>query len=289
MGAVFMLTASVCTANPEFDAVGCDATNVFAANNQIQFDALIKINGMASIATPLNTVSDFRDYLDPNGVPLESFSNTAGLPTLDLCYAPYANAHNYQSILTSAWNESTYTWSIVLQMQPESDINVSVYDCVLKNSSPSWLPMQFLDFAEQTGRFTAPDGQLMFVPGANPTMTVVASPGSAATPGFVAPFIMDARTLPGLKCKPMEGALYTSKALWDEDIVCVLPETGEHNVKGQPTYKLSQGDIITVHVEVPKNNTADIRYGKDNVMLKYVGLAAAPYYTDLSALPCKFE
>jgi len=83
---------------------------------------------------------------------------------------------------------------------------------------------------------------------------------------------MDARQLPGLALMSLDNALYTSKALWEEGIVMVMPETGVTNSAGETMFNLKQGDAIEVTVSVPHNNTCDIYYGEDNVVLKYIGI-----------------
>jgi hypothetical protein len=98
----------------------------------------------------------------------------------------------------------------------------------------------------------------VFVPTANPIMSVRAIPGPFATPGFAAPITLDARTLPGLTLVAMDEQLYTSKAHWEEGIVLALPKTGETNTSGQTEYNLKQGDVIEVTVAIPSNNTVDL-------------------------------
>ncbi len=44
-------------------------------------------------------------------------------------------------------------------------------------------------------------------------------------------------------------------------------------------YTLSQGDMIEVRVDIPGNSTCDIRYGEDNVVLKYIGMIGTAYMT----------
>jgi len=87
---------------------------------------------------------------------------------------------------------------------------------------------------------------------------------------------MDARTLPGLTPVAMDQQLYTSKALWAEGIVLVMPETGVQNQSGQSMYALKQGDVIQVQIAIPPQPT-DIRYGADNVILKYIGIVGTDY------------
>jgi hypothetical protein len=254
----------------EFDAVDCDATNYFAARDIAQHVQVI--NNNIGPNGPINFFSYFPG--------VESFSTTAGQLFPDPCFPGYVSA------LTDVWNEAQYTWRIVLQMKPESDIDLNIKDCVLKHNEgiippdTVWTTGSF----EQTGRYRAADGQLFFVPSANPVVTATAYPGPYATPGFPSSgIIMDARTLPGLALVALDEALYTSKALWYEGIVMALPETGGTNASGQATFNLKQGDVIEVVVDIPGNNTADIRYGRDNVILKYIGIVGTWYY---SAILC---
>jgi co-chaperonin GroES (HSP10) len=76
----------------------------------------------------------------------------------------------------------------------------------------------------------------------------------------------------------MDQQLYTSKALWSEGLVMALPQTGNTNASGQAEYNLKQGDKIYVKVEIPGNNTVDLFYGQDNVILKYIGIIGTWYY-----------
>ena len=241
---------------PEFDAVGCDALNFFAVANLVQHVPVI-FNNIGPFG-PINFQSAFSQ---------ERFIQTAGQEFPDPCFEGYSSA------LTDAWNEAVYEWTIVLQMKPESDINLNIYDCVLKHNE-----FDIFFGAEQTGRYRADWGQLFFVPSANPIIAAQAEPGPFATPGFNGSFVMDARTLPGLDIVALDNQLYTSKAHWAEGIVMVLPETGTTNTSGQTVFNLKQGDRINVRVTIPGNNTADIRYGRDSIILKYIGIVGTWFY-----------
>lgn len=264
LGSALLLATSSFAGNiPEYDAVGDDSTNYFAVGNAVQYGQVIANNN-----GPLGPLELFSDFpYDPETGYGERFINTAGMLFPDPCFPGYVSA------LIDVWNEATYEWDIILQMKPESDINLNIYDCVLKHNE-----FNIWEGAEQTGRYRAPWGQLFFIPAANPTVTVEAAPGPNATPGFVEPFTLDARTLPGLVSVPLLRALYTSKALWEEGIVMVLPETGLVNTLGQSVYNLKQGDQIRCTITIPGNNTADIRYGADNVILKYIGIIGTWWY-----------
>jgi len=324
---VFLAAPAYAGNRPEYDAVACDYSNffVFDFNKTREITALTNLNGFGD---PINFYSDFsfRAYhnnnLNSNEAVIfnpcylpevyddyvfdEFFENTAGQCYPDPCftfYFPYTSNESelasskfceYQSALTDAWNEGVYVWQIVLQMKPESDINLNIQDCVLKhNGIRPWNPYFFQntgsdwveggDEAEQTGRYRASWGQLFFVTTANPSVTVEAIPGKFATPGFVTPVFLDARNMPGLGLVPLVDALYTSKAVWEDDLVIVLPETGTVNQSGQTMYNLKQEDKIKVTVAIPPNNSVDIRYGPDNIILEYIGIVGTEY---VSKYPC---
>jgi hypothetical protein len=259
----FLLVSSVAWAGniPEYDAVGQDDQNYFATQN-IYYEDI-------NTATPaLQADSDFTglfEFAYPDFFALdrgpELFDTQAGQLRPSPCYEEMDVA------ITDAYNQGIYEWWIVLQMKPETDINLNIYDCVLKhNETNLWR------FAEQTGRYRAAWGELMFVMSANPVVSARALPGPFATPGFVDPLILDARTLPNLTKVPLDGVFYTSKAHFPEGIVMALPKTGESNGSGQDELNLKQGDVIHVKVEIPFNNTVDVFYGPDSVILKYVGI-----------------
>lgn len=258
---------------PEYDAVGCDADNYFADNAFIPLGMVCNNNlgfvESAGIVDRINCYSDFLFDDDENWG--EKFVQTAGMISPDPCFPGYFSA------MTPVWTSAIYKWWIVLQMQPESDINVNIYDCVLKhNLTNIWTD------AQQTGRYRAFWGEPIFDPSANPSITVKALDGPYNS---FSTFIMDARVLPGLDPVAVEDILYTSKALFDEGIVLVMPKTGEINELGQPVKTLKQGDMIKVKIVIPGNNSCDVRYGNDSVIVKYIGVVGN-YMTDLYCGPC---
>ena len=91
--------------------------------------------------------------------------------------------------------------------------------------------------------------------------------------------ILDARTLPGLTRVPLDNVSYTSKAHWPEGIVVALPKTGNTNASGQPEFNLKQGDVIYVEVQ-SITGSADIWYGPESVILKYIGIVNTDYFDD---------
>jgi len=263
MALAFIATPAVAGNQPEFDAVACDASNYFS-----DFVRTAVCNN-GTVVHPTLGLIKINEY---SAFPNESFFTTAGQPYLDPCFNNLRPGCQYTSALTDPWNEAIYRWVIVLQKKPESDINLNIRDCVLKhNLFNVWTE------CEQTGRYRAPWGELFFVPTANPSVTVTVAPGPFATPGFTAAFTLDARTMPGLALAALDDAVYTSKCLWEETLVIKLPTTGGVNVGGQSEYNLKQGDVITVLVTIPGNNTVDLFYGQDNVSLEYIGIVGTEY------------
>jgi hypothetical protein len=242
----FLCVPALAGDRPEFDAVADDSANYF--NDAIK-DLVVANN-------PWNTNSAF-PWDDAAGYG-ERFVNPAQL-TADICFP------NYLSALTQWRRTALYTWNIVLQMDPQSDLDINIVDCVVKHNSQTVFGENPLEGADQTGRYQLPDGTPIFNPGANPQITVTAYPGPFAVFGFDTPFVLTNRTQGGLYLVPFNRLPYTSKALWEEGLVAVMPEYGN----GWP---LSAGDMLQIDVLIPPINTVDIRYGADNVVIKYVGI-----------------
>jgi hypothetical protein len=261
---MFLVSPAYAGNVPEFDAVDCDSTNYFAQNAFIPYGLVIQ--NTTAYGQPVQKYSSLG----------ESFSATGGALYMDPCFP------GYQSVLTDAWNPSTYTWRIRLQMKPESDLDLNIYACVLKHNAAWIFPGMGAVWvaAEQTGRYRSNAGQLMFIPTANPTLTVRASAGQYNS---FSSFTLDARTMPGLSNIPLQSALFTQKALWEESIVVAMPETGTSNALGDPVFFLKQGDQLTIEIEIPVGHPADIYMGKDSVLVKYIGIVGTWY---LSSFQC---
>jgi hypothetical protein len=255
-----MATPAFADNRPEFDAVDCDAQNVF---NAVPEDVVVA-NAFDSDNVNVNENSIFN---------WEMFYGSGGQPKEDPCFGS-----GYQSILTPQQTSSYYQWTIVLQMQPESDIDLDIRNCVMKPQGKD-----IFTEAQQTGRFRRSNGELRFVRSANPRMTVVAYPGPFAHPGWKDTnkyFYFWARRLPGLGPFGLIEALYTSKGHWEEGVCMILPKTGVCGPDGHQMYQLRQGDTIEVTVDIPENNTTDLRYGSDNVVLRYIGMVNTEYIGD---------
>jgi hypothetical protein len=262
---VFMTVPALAGNIPEFDTVGNDAGNVF--NDAIKAEVVQN--------NPINLDSDFTDVCiinDPvvprNGgrYPAEFFDTTAAALRDDPCFGFL----DYLSSKAGPWFQNIFQWRIVLQMAPETDLDLNIRDCVLKeNQRDIWF------YAQQTGRFRKTNGKLVFNKQANPRISVKATAGFKNFVPQGTDFWMDARRMPGLGLVCLDGPdgkLYTSKAVWEEGLVLAMPEPGGFNQCGQPVFPLREGDLITVTVDVPFNNPVDIWYGPDNVSIKYVGI-----------------
>ena len=241
---------------PESDCVGNDTENIFHG----PVDHMVMDHNAI-----INNDSDFTTLMDCSGGTYgEFFEGTGGYASPDTCF------DGYDSILTDARNGSTYTWQIVLQMKPKTDLDLLIRDCVLEFAGSSiW------GDASQTGFTRTRSGKLKRTRGANPSISVVALPGPLAHVGFpAAGMIMDAKKHPTLKRIALDGQLYTSKGLWTEAIVMDFPDYDKTNTSGQALVPLKQADMINVTITVPSANKTDVRYGADNVEIQYVGYEA---------------
>lgn len=250
---------------PEFDAVGDDSKNFFALKDAALYGGVLTNAPTSAV----NVDSDFTTKVIekiyfPNGQPAketmaEYFKSDAGQVSTDACWG-------FDSHVNGTWNEGRWHWSIVLQGKPESDLNINIYDCVLAMGAQSPWTGQ----AAQTSRYRMPWGTMMFDLLANPQITVTAESGPYNTNKPFS-FTMDARTLPGLQTVALKNILYTSKGMWSEGVVAVMPETGKTNASGQSTYYLHAGDRIIVDVYSPATSNY-MSYGQDSVTVKYLGM-----------------
>lgn len=242
---------------PEFDAVGLDSANVF---NDLIKDMVVA-NNINANGWIINDLSAF---------PRESFNTSAAGPRRNPCFF---DLFGYQDYKATPWTQNFFQWDIVLQMQPETDLNVNIRDCILKqNQTDIWF------YAQQAGRYRQANEYIRWIKSANPSITVRAIPGPRQFPG-AQPFGMTARRMPTLNKICLEDQLYTSKALWEEGLVIEMPEPGQSSRCGGG-FVLREGDLISVRVTVPFNNVVDLWYGPDNVVIKYVGILGTDYTTN---------
>jgi hypothetical protein len=251
---------------PEIDSVGCDKTNVFTLGDAVKkwvTDTNVvnacEDSNFTGIAPAKVIKPEWREKFDGPSAPSE-----------DSCFKYLFPGYKSQLVIPVS-GKKTYLWRIVLQYVPQSDLDINIRDCVLKNNSDVVFGCSPLAGSEQTGRYTWPDGSVVWVKGINPSMTVTAYPGPYAEDGFSAPFILHNRLMGTLNDIPFNKVLYTSKAIWEEGLVARMPQSLVPAPVGLE-YTLSAGDIIEVKIEVPAGNAAFIRYGQDNIAIKYIGV-----------------
>ncbi|BBO70798.1 hypothetical protein DSCA_47280 [Desulfosarcina alkanivorans] len=246
---------------PEFDAAGDDSENFF---RDALMGRIIDFSRDSTYAR-INDDSDFSST--------EYFSTNAGDVVPDPCYS--TGSDTFFSALTTSWSEATYEWEIVLQMQPANDIWLAAYGCVLSSGASD-----ILEDGRQTGMYRTPwaPNQLVFLMEANPKITVRALPGPNAEQGFpVGGFSLDARQLPGLELVSLVESPFPVQAFINHGILMVNPRQGASNSAGETMYTLHSGDRIRITVHIPPNNTADIRFGQDSVLLRYLGIVGTEF------------
>ena len=241
---------------PEYDAVGDDSGNFF----QDQMTGMINNFSRDSQNNRINLDSDFS--------PQESFSTDAGGLFTDPCYG--GGSGGTQAALTPAFQNASYTWEVVLQMQPGADIFLQANACVLEPSQED-----ILTDGRQTGLYRTPwnPNDQVFLKGANPRITVRALPGPNAPQGFPSNgFLLDARKLPGMEMVSISDSPLTLQAFLTQGILMANPKQGASNSAGETMYDLSQGDRIKVTISIPANNTADVWLGPESILIRYLGI-----------------
>jgi hypothetical protein len=255
----FLSVPALAGDRPEYDAVGNDSDNYF---NDLVKDIVDQFN-------PWNTNSDFS--------PVEGFDAPSQLKTDGVCFP------GYEQSLTRRRAAKTYVYRIVLQMDPQTDLNINIRDCVVKYNSFTAFGDSDGEGAAQTGRTEDFWGTPLWDATRNPRVTAIAYPGPFAVNGFDAPFFLTNRTQGALVDTPLVNLLYSSKGLWEEGLLVRMPMDLVQAPPPPPggsavEWTLSAGDFIEVRIDIPRTNPTDIRYGKDNVTIKYVAITG----TDLT-------
>jgi hypothetical protein len=259
---------------PEFDTVGCDYSNIF--NDQVRMM-------VADATTDINKSGDWslipEDPNDP--FVLREYFTAPSMLSEDPCFNTLSDSDtpSYKSALIDAYNgDMSWEWQIVLQMRPESDIDMVIQSCVLNHEGPP----EMLHYAYSTGSYRAWGGTYE-VCTLNPQITIQAIPGKFASQSFKThgPFTLSGRKMPELGLCLLDGALYVTKGCWDQHVTIDLPRDGDKNVDGSEVFSLTAGDMIRVTVYVPKGGlNSDLRYGAQNVFLQYNGTADMHCYND---------
>ena len=256
---VFLSAPAFAGNRPEYDAVGNDSQNFF---NDF-------IKEWVDTQNPWNENSRFFEELF-------TVNNNLNPPlSADVCFDVIPD-REYLSVLTTPRRRAVYQWTIVLQMQPATDLMLMLHSCALRTGEDDIWAAGF-----QSGFYTSQWDQQVFLSQANPRITALALPGPMAQEGFpAAGFNLDTRRHSGLQVAPLEDSLITLQALANESIVIALPSQGGLNALGQTTYSLSQGDRIKVIISIPGDTPVDTRFGKDSASLQYIGRKGTEYTTN---------
>jgi len=255
----FMCVPALAGERPEFDAVGDDAA--------IYFTDVAK--GLVLANNPWNFDSDFT-ALPVDADPYEYWDGP-GATRPDICFP------GYDSKLVAAGFAAglDFAWKIVLQMRPDTDLDINIIDCVVKPNSETAFGTNPYEGAHQTGRYLL----MGFLPFFDVTMNPIIRARAIAGPNAAGNwdwFYLTARTHPLLRNVVLDGArtYFTSKGIWDEAIVARLPEplVPVDGHPGMVEAALQQGDMVEVEFIMPAQNPVDIRYGQYSVFIKYVGV-----------------
>jgi hypothetical protein len=254
----FMCVPALAGERPEFDAVGDDAAIYFT---DVSKNLVIQNN-------PWNFDSDFSALGgDP---PYEFWSGPGGLDP-DICFPGYES----KFVAAGFAGGLDFGWKIVLQMRPDTDLDVNIIDCVVKPDSETAFGTNPNEGAHQTGRYLL----MGFLPFFDVTMNPIIRARALSGPNAAGNwdwFYLTARTHPLLRNVVLDGArtYFTSKGIWDESVVVRLPEPMVP-VDGHPGMSesaLVQGDMVEIEFQMPAQNPVDIRYGQYSVFIKYVGV-----------------
>jgi hypothetical protein len=259
----FMCVPALAGDRPEYDGVGQDFDNIF--NGPVK-DIVNDNNGW-------NFNSDWLNFPNVPFGPVEFFDPPSVLVAHDVCFG-----ETYLSALTRRGQAKSYVYRIVLQMDPQTDLDINIRDCVVKYNSFTAFGDSANEGAAQTGRTEDMWGFPMWDAARNPQVTATAYPGPFAVNGFEAPFFLTSRTQGGLVDIALVNLLYSSKGLWEEGLLVRMPMDLIAAPPAPPGFSpvewtLSAGDMIEVRIDIPRTNPTDIRYGEDNVVIKYVAIA----------------
>jgi hypothetical protein len=259
----FMCVPAMAGERPEFDAVGDDAA--------IYFTDIAKALVLAN--NPWNADSDFTAW--PPEDPYEFWNGPGGVDP-DLCFPGY-----FSRLVPAGFAGGLgFAWRIVLQLKPDTDLDINIIDCVVKPNSNTAFGINPNEGAHQTGRYLL----MGFLPYFDVTMNPIIRARALAGPNAAGVwdwFYLTARTHPLLRNVVLDGArtYFTSKGIWDESIVVRLPEP-MLPVDGHPGMfesALQQGDMFEIEFQMPAQNPVDIRYGQYSVFVKYVGVTGTDW------------
>jgi len=237
----------------------------------------------------------------------EAFNALTVLNQPEVCYystAPWTGTRpdpGLPNARVSAGDAGYFEWWVRLPKSPSGEINLVLECGVLKPNAFAFNHYKSIKLcAAETGerigtglctRKEVNLGTNPLIVGALPKITAIAYPGKHAL--WSTPFNLTAFKNPGAY-NPFDGLNLTNnasaqlldaityptqtrivlKACMNKAIITKLPITGQVNALGQVENDLSDGDMIYVRLDIPRNNTVDIYCNQQS--LKVVGVGEAP-------------
>lgn len=245
----------------------------------------------------------------------ETFSTSAWIGQPEICdtqgvavgtfgdYTGFVSTRGQTNARITSGNSGYYQWTIALPKKPSGEINLCIQCGILKpDAFTFWGFESVLDCAAETGeRVTSNCTRQEVNPGTNPlvitalpTITATVAPGPYAperwnqfhltafrNPGTYDPFGtgVPAPLVNGAAGQVLvgtdPGTRILLKSCMDKCIVVKLPVTGQVNALSETEYDLEAGDLITVRMNVPRDNTIDMYCHSQS--LKVMGIGEAPF------------
>ena len=246
------------------------------------------------------------------GIPLagEKFSTNASLIQPEVCDTlgtitgpgGFDDRGNVNAKI-SANNQGTFEWKIHVPKKPSGEINICIQCGILKPNAWAFEGYNsVLLCAAETGErigaglcvrdevdagtnpvinsalpmITATAQAGIFSPFYNPT-----SPPSFTLTAFRNPSSYDLTTRDKVmydseSLQILDGSEDTRvllKSCMDKCVVAKLPVTGQKNAKGETEFDLEAGDLITVKMSVPRDNSVDIYCHQESAKIMGIGEA----------------
>ena len=293
---LFMVAPAMAGEDPYIAVVGNDinANQFYLSPKYIQF-----LHDQVPIGIPItgetwstNQWIGQPEICDTLGVATGTFGN----------YTGFVSTRGNTNARITAGNSGYYQWTVALPKKPSGEINLVLQCGILKpDAFTFWGFESVLDCAAETGeRVTSNCTREEVNAGTNPliitglptvTATVASGPYNPTTgtfhltafrnPGTYDPFGTGAPApmVNGAAAQVLIGTDPATRILlkscMDKTIVTKLPVTGQVNALGETEFDLEAGDLITVRLNVPRDNTVDIYCHSQS--LKLMGIGEAPF------------
>ncbi len=298
--ALFMVAPAMAGEDPYIAVVGNDslANPFYLSPKYLQF-----LHDQVPIGIPItgetfitNAWIGQPEICDTLGVATGTFGNFTG----------FVSTRGNTNARITAGNIGFYQWVIALPKKPSGEINLVLQCGIIKpDAFTFWGFESVLNCAAETGeRVTSNCTRQEVPPGTNP-LVVTALPKILAgvlpgpfnpvhftpfnltafrNPGTYDPFGDDVPATPAPLVNGAAGQVLNGndpgtrillKSCMDKTIVVKLPVTGQVNALGQTEYDLEAGDIISVLMLVPRDNTVDVYCHSQS--LRLMGIGEAPF------------